>query len=147
MRNRILNSLCAFLICSSVAALASPTLAQERRGFGMQVQFGPDAQRLLRQAENHTNEFAAMLEQRNGYGLSERAHDLQSQLSMVSGDYDRSPAYYDRRAQIGTVLRVAGSISSALRYRRVDYEVQRRWAMVRSDLNRLARVYNLRQIA
>ena len=86
-----------------------------------------------------------MLDERGHEGLSARARDLESQLNMVGGEFDRN-SYYDRRSQVGTVLRVAESINNAMRYRQVDFDVQRQWSMVRNDLNRLARVYNLRQI-
>jgi hypothetical protein len=86
-----------------------------------------------------------MLEDRDRYGLSERARELQSQLDMVGGNFDES-SHYDRRAQVASVIRVAQSLSNAMRYRRVSYDVQRQWLLVRSDLNRLARIYNLRQI-
>jgi hypothetical protein len=145
---RILKALCALLMFCSITALSSPALAQGR-GFGVRVQFGRDrdVERLLRQAEFHTNQFASMVADRDRFGLNERANDLRSQLNMVGGDYDRTSDRYDNRAQMLTVLRVAGSINTALRYRRVDFVVQRQWEMVRSDLNRLARAYNLRQIA
>jgi hypothetical protein len=153
MHNRLLNSLCALLMSCSIVALASPTLAQQGRNPGFRVQFGPDMERLVRQAENHTAQFVALLDQRERYGLSERAHELERQLNMVGGDfeqrsdyYDRTSNGYDRRSQVASVLRVAESLNNAMRYRRVDFDVQRQWSMVRSDLNRLARAYNLRPI-
>jgi hypothetical protein len=144
MRNQLLKSLCALLMGFALVALASPGLAQERRDWGFRIQFGPDVER-FRQAENHASQLTAMLDQRGQEGLSERARDLESQLNMVGGEFDRS-SNYDRRSQVATVLRVAESINNAMRYRRVDFDVQRQWSMVRNDLNRLARVYNLRQI-
>src|SRR6266446_7490384 len=145
MRNQLLKSLCALLMGFALVALASPGLAQERRDWGFRIQFGPDAERLVRQAENHTSQLTAMLDERGHEGLSARARDLESQLNMVGGEFDRN-SYYDRRSQVGTVLRVAESINNAMRYRQVDFDVQRQWSMVRNDLNRLARIYNLRQI-
>jgi len=145
MRNQLLKSLCALLMGFALVALAGPGLAQERRDWGFRIQFGPDAERLVRQAENHTSQLTAMLDERGHEGLSARARDLESQLNMVGGEFDRN-SYYDRRSQVGTVLRVAESINNAMRYRQVDFDVQRQWSMVRNDLNRLARVYNLRQI-
>ncbi len=145
MRNQLLRSLCALLMGFALVALASPGLAQERRDWGFRIQFGPDAERLVRQAENHTSQLTAMLDERGHEGLSARARDLESQLNMVGGEFDRN-SYYDRRSQVGTVLRVAESINNAMRYRQVDFDVQRQWSMVRNDLNRLARIYNLRQI-
>ena len=145
MRNSLKISLCALLMCCTLGVLASPTLAQERRDFGFRIQFGPDVERLLRQTENHTRRFAAMLEERDRYGLSERARELQIQLDMVGGNFDES-SNYSRRSQVATVLLVAQSLSNAMRYRRVSIGIQRQWLLVRSDLNRLARIYNLRQI-
>ena len=142
MRNRLLKSI--LLMCCAVA-LASTTLAQERRDFGFRVQFGPDVQRLIQQAENHTGQLTAMLDERGHEGLSARARELENQLNMVGGEFDQS-SRYDRRSQVASVLRVAESINNAMRYRRVDLDVQQQWSMVRTDLNRLARVYNLRPI-
>lgn len=146
MRNRLMKSMCALLMCCTMGALASPTLAQERRDYGFRVQFGPDLERLLRQAENHTRQFAAMLEETDRYGMSERARELERQLDMVGGSFEER-SNYSRRSQVASVLRVAQSLSNAMRYRRVSFNVQRQWSLVRSDLNRLARVYNLRQIS
>ena len=89
-----------------------------------------------------------MLDERDRYGLSARAQELESQLNMVGGEFDER-SNYSRRSQVASVLRVAQSISNAMRYRRVGmgFDVQRQWLLVRSDLNRLARVYNLRQIS
>ena len=145
MHNRLLRSICALVMCCAVVALASSGFAQERRDWGFRIQFGPDVERLVRQAENHTSQLTAMLDERGHEGLSARARDLESQLNMVGGEFNQS-SYYDRRSQVATVLRVAESINNAMRYRRVDFDVQRQWSMVRNDLNRLARVYNLRQI-
>ena len=138
MRNFLIKSLCALLMCSSVGVLASSANAQDRRDLGFRVQFGPDVERLLRQSE--------MLEERDRHGLGERARELESQLNMVGGNFDET-SNYNRRAQVASVLRVAQSLSYAMRARRVGVQVQRQWLLVRSDLNRLARVYNLRQIS
>ena len=145
MRNSLLKSVSALLMCCAVVALAPAGLAQSR---DFRVQFGPDVQRMVRQAGNRTSRLAAMLDQKGLEGLSARARDLESQLNMVEQQFDDS-SRYGRRSQVASALRVAESINNAMRYRRgdrVDYDVQRAWSMVRNDLNRLARVYNLRQI-
>ena len=153
MLNRLIQSLGALLISCFVVTLGAPTFAQQGRDFGFRVQFGPDVERLLRQAENHTAQLASLLQERDRHGLSERAQELSRQLDMVGDNFDQRSSFgdrgngYSRRSQVASVLRVAESLNSAMRYRRVDYDVQRQWAMVRSDLNRLARIYNLRQLA
>jgi hypothetical protein len=120
-------------------------MAQDR-DWGFRIQFGPNVERLVRQAENHTNQLVSMLEERNRPGLSERARELGSQLNMLNSDFDEG-SNYGRRSQVASVLRVAQSINNAMRYRNVDYDIQRQWAMVRYDLNRLARTYHLPQMS
>src|SRR4030095_4768307 len=153
MQNRLLKPLCGLVISCSMMALASPAFGQQGRNPYFRVQFGPDVERLLHQAENDTSRFVAMLDQRERYGLSERAQELERQLRMVGGAserrsnyYDRTSNGYDRRSQVASVLRVAESLNRAMRYVAVDNDVLRHWTMVRYDLNRLARAYNLRQI-
>jgi len=141
MHSRILKSFCALLMCCTIAAISPVTMAQDR-DWGFRIQFGPDVERLVRQAENHTNQLASMLEERDRGGLSERVRELESQLNMLNSDFNED-SNYGRRSQVSNVLRVAQSINNAMRYRRVDYDVQRQWAMVRSDINRLARTYRL----
>jgi hypothetical protein len=145
MRNSILKSLCALFACCAIATLSPVSLAQDR-DWGFRIQFGPDIERMVRQAENHTNQLVSMLEERERPGLSERARELGSQLNMLSGDFDEG-SNYGRRSQVASVLRVGQSINNAMRYGRVDYDVQRQWTMVRFDLNRLARTYHLPQIS
>jgi len=128
-------------MCCTIAAISPVTMAQDR-DWGFRIQFGPDVERLVRQAENHTNQLASMLEERDRGGLSERVRELESQLNMLNSDFNED-SNYGRRSQVSNVLRVAQSINNAMRYRRVDYDVQRQWAMVRSDINRLARTYRL----
>ena len=47
------------------------------------------------------------------------------------------------RSHIASAVSTAREINREMRYRGVDYEVQREWSMLRSDLNSLARAYNL----
>jgi len=145
MRNSILKLVCALFACCAIAALSPVSFAQDR-DWGFRIQFGPDIQRMVSQAENHTNQLVAMLEERDRPGLSERARELESQLNMINGDFNEG-YNYGRRSQVASVLRVGQSINNAMRYRFVDYDVQQQWAMVRFDLNRLARIYHLPQIS
>ena len=103
-----MKSICTLLLCCSVAVLTVPSVAMAQRDIGFRAQFGPnqfrpDVERLLRQAENHTRQFAAILEARDREGLSERARELQSQLDMVGGSFDER-SNYSRRSQVANVL-------------------------------------------
>ncbi len=156
MRNRLLRSFVALTTCCLVLALASPSLAQWRDRYGDR-----DVDRLIRQAETHSNQFVAALERARdrGFmervfgggerlnGLTARAHDLESQFNSLREESYQSENSYDLRSGVANALSVAEDINRTMRYRRVNFDVERQWSMLRSDLNRLARVYNLRQLS
>ena len=160
MRNRLMKTFVAIATFCLLLASASPSLAQwqERypprdyeRGRG-------DVGRLIRQAEDRSDLFVRMLEQsRYRGGLLERifrddrsssltaqAHDLESQLNLVREEYYRTGNSYELRSRIANVLNVARSIDNTMRYQRVSYNVEQQWSMLRSDLYRLSRAFDLR---
>jgi hypothetical protein len=85
MRRRLIDSLCIFLICCSIGVVARRF--QQDRDFGFRIQFGPDVERLLRQSENHTRQFAAMSRKRSIW-FERTCARAESQLNMVGGNFD-----------------------------------------------------------
>jgi hypothetical protein len=84
-----------------------------------------------------------MLSSREDF-LSEQASELASQLDRVRSEADSGASYYEVRANVANALSVARGINREMRERgRMDFVVERQWSMLRSDLNGLARVYNL----
>ena len=146
MCNRLLRSLGLLAVCCTVLMLATPSYAQ--KGFGFRVQFG-DRDRgaraigLINQAENRSDRFASMLSGREDF-LAEQAHDLAGQLDIVRSEADQGSSFNEVRSHVASALSVARGINREMRERgRMDYEVERQWSALKSDLNGLARVYNL----
>ena len=163
MTNRLLKSFVALTTFCLMLALASPASAQwqeQRRDWGRESR---DAMvdRLIRQAENRSDQFALSLERRRsgGFfeqifdefersgGLRSRARDLEAQLNSLRQESFNSDLPRDLRSGVASALSVAEDINNVMRHRRMDSVVERQWAMLRSDLNRLARVYNLRELS
>jgi hypothetical protein len=159
MYDRLLKSFAALTVCCLMLALASPGLAQWRDRYG-QDRYGDGRMNvgwLIRQAENRSDQFATTLERTRGRGLFERvfnredgltarARDLENQLNLVRQEFYRSGTSGELRSQIASALSVGQNINNAMRYRRVDYGAERQWMLLRSDLNRLARAFDLAQI-
>jgi len=135
-------------------AVAAPSFAQYRsRDFNRS-----NVERLVRQAAMHTNQFAVafdraldrsrlddtMREER----LNERASELRGQLNNIRMQMNRRGDFSDVRTQISSALDTAQRLNNVMRIRRVNfgYGVERQWSLVRADLNRLASIYNLRQL-
>jgi hypothetical protein len=175
MRNRLVRSFVALTTFCLALAMASPSLAQWRdrdpgrygRDPGRYGMVNVD--QLIRQAENRSDQFVAALEQRNNRGFLERilgdnerlgglrarAHDLESQLNILREESYRrgndEESYrrgndYGLRSSVASVMSIAEDINRAMYYRQLNPVVERQWSILKSDLNRLARAYNLRQL-
>jgi hypothetical protein len=146
MCNRLLRSFGVLTVFCAVLALATPSYAQ--KGFGFRIQFG-DRDRtarsvgLINQAENRSDRFAAMLSGREDF-LSEQARDLASQLDIARSEANQGSSYYEVRSHVASALNVARTINREMRNGGgMDFQAERQWSMLRSDLNGLARAYNL----
>ena len=157
---RLTRPLVALITSCLMLALAAPGLAQWRDrnpyGYGRY-----NVDRLIRQAENRSDQFVMSLEQRNNRGflerifgdtervgrLAARAHDLESQLNALREESFRERDDSDLRASVASVLSTAEDVNRIMNYRQLSPVVERQWAMLKSDLNRLARIYDLRQLS
>jgi hypothetical protein len=144
MRNRLLRSFVALTTCCLVLSLASPSLAQWRDQYPREIY----VDRLIRQAETHSDQFVMSLERmRDGGflervfggwerlgGLTARAHDLEREMNAIRDSSYREGNYYEIRSRVANALSVAEDINRTMRYRRLNFEVERQWSMLRSDL-------------
>ena len=127
MKDRLQKYFTALAMCCLVLALAIPASGQFRIEIGRPHTWGAD--RLARQAELDSSRFAATVDRaydRGGFDtgdtrLSERARDLERQLSVVSQDLERGSNNYEVRSDIASALRIAQDIDSAMRYRQSSF--------------------------
>lgn len=146
MCNRLLRSFGVLAVFCAVLALATPGYAQ--KSFGFRVQFwdrdrNARAFGLINQAENRSDRFAAMLSGREDF-LSEQARDLAGQLNVVRSEANQGASFNEVRSNVASALNIARDINREMRNGGgMDFQAERQWSMLRSDLNGLARAYNL----
>jgi hypothetical protein len=156
MRNKLFKSFVILMTVCTMLGLASPSSAQ-RRGYNRgRAYVRTDVDRLIRQAENRSDVFVAMFDRSldnsrlNGSlredRLNERALDLERQLNIVRQEFDRTQNYLAVRSHIARALSISEGLNNVVRNRRLSPQVERQWVLLRSELNRLAQVYNLRQL-
>jgi len=156
MRNSLLKSFAALAACCLVMALASPSFAQSRGSARSRGYSRASVDRLIRQAENRSDQFVAIFDRsldRSRFEgtiredrLNERARELEMQLNIVRQEFNRAGNYYNIRSHVSNALSAAQGINTVMRNRRLNPVVERQWILLRSELNRLASVYNLRQL-
>jgi hypothetical protein len=156
MRKLTLKSFTALTVCCLVLAIVSPSFAQRRGPVRGRAYARVDVDRLIRQAENRSDQFVAMFDRALDRSrlegtiredrLNERAMQLERELNIVRQEFNRTNNPYSVRSHVSNALNVAQSINTVMRNRNLHPAAERQWMLLRSDLNRLAAVYNLRQL-
>ncbi len=172
MRNRFWKSLTALTVFSFVLALAAPSFAQSRGGYSndrWQNDRWEDGRwqndrrmsrinvsRLIRQAEDRSDQFVILFDRaldRSRFDgtlredrLNERARHLERELNIVRQQFERTNNLYALRSHIANAMEIAQGINNVMHRQRLHPTVERHWSLLRSDLNRLAGVFNVRPL-
>ena len=152
MRGFSLRLVTALALCSILLALSQAGFAQRRAV----VYTRADVNALIHRVEDRSDAFVKIFDNaldKSGLNgthkedrLNDKAKELEKQLDKVRDEFDDREDYRDVREHVAKALSVSDEINRVLRNRRMTYEVERQWGLLRSELNRLARVYNIRPL-
>lgn len=156
MRINSLKSLTALTVFGLVLAIASPSFAQSRGQYRGRSYTRTNVDRLIRQAENRSDQFVAIFDRALDRSrlegsiredrLNERAMELERQLNIVRREFNQSRNYYDIRGNVENAMNAAQGINNVMNNRRLIPVAERQWSLLRNELNRLAAVFNIRQL-
>lgn len=151
--SKVMMAAIALLMVAMTAIPAEAQFGRRARGRGYQkAQVEQIIRRLENQSDRFVRSFDRSLDNSRVDGtmrednLNQRARDLENALDLLRQEFDRTDRYQDTRSQVSSVLNVADDINRAVRNRRLRGNTERLWARVRTELNYLASVYNLRQL-
>ncbi|MCU1264791.1 MAG: hypothetical protein JWM21_1109 [Acidobacteria bacterium] len=80
--------------------------------------------------------------------INQQVKELENAIDKLRKDFKRANTWEETRGQVQTVMNEADEVNAIVRrgrWRRGG-AVKSEWALVRADLNKLAGVYNLRQL-
>ena len=142
-----LAALCA------LAFLSAPAEAQRRRGPRARGYTKDEVNRVIKRVEDRSDVFVKLFDKsldrsvlngsRREDKLNQYAHDLEKALDDLRREFDRKENYVETRPEVRRCLDIASDINVAMRNQRLGAETERQWALLRSELNTLADVYNL----
>jgi HAMP domain-containing protein len=153
MKNYSLKFLVVVMaIVGSICAMGSNANAQ----FGRSNLSRAQVDRLIRNVEERVDRFVVQFDYaldnsrlnntRREDNLNQRARDLESATDELRREFDRNDSRRENSAEVRKCLNIASDINAAMRNRRLNAATEQNWAVVRSELNALARAYNLPQI-
>ncbi len=78
--------------------------------------------------------------------INERARELETATDELRREFDRGDSLAENRDEVQRCISIASQIDGVIRRGRVGSGVKNTWRNLRSELNALARVYNVRSI-
>lgn len=156
MGKNISKVIMAAIALLMVAVVSIPAAAQNSRRSRGRGYTKAQVEQIIRRLENQSDRFVRSFDRsldnsradgtRREDNLNQRARELENALDVLRQEFDRTDRYQDTRSQVSSVLTVAEDINRAVRNRRLRGNTERLWSQVRSEMNYLAAVYNLRQL-
>jgi hypothetical protein len=142
------------LLVGLVVLMASPAFAQGR-GRGPRVNKS-EVERIIKRLENNTDAFERAVNRQldrsvlDGTSredrINDRVDDLEDATDRLRGRFHQSDNWIETRGDVENVVRAADVINGLFDRVRGYSPVRSSWAMVRADVNALARVYRVRSL-
>jgi hypothetical protein len=143
-------------LCGVILALATSSSAQRRRGYAASGYTRPEVDRLIKRTEDRTDVFVKLFDKsldnssldgtRKEDRLNEKAKELEKQMDKVRKEFDHAEGYLEIKEHVAKALVVSDEINNVVLNRRLSPSVEREWGLLRIELNKLARIYNLRAL-
>ena len=148
-----------FVVAAACAVFTFAADADAQRRFRTPRERGytrDEVNAVIRRVETRTDEFVKLFDKsldRSGLdgtrredNLNDRAQDLEKATDELRREFDRKESYVATRPEVSRCLNIAGNIDNTMRRRRMGGQTERQWALLRAELNELARLYNLPRV-
>jgi hypothetical protein len=140
-------------ICAVLILLAPIEAQRRRRAPGQRGYTKIEVNEIIKRVEDRSDRFVKLFDKSldrsrlNGTEREDRlnqyARSLETALDDLRREFDRKESYIETKPEVRRCLDIATDINVAMRNRRLGAETERQWALLRSELNTLADVYNL----
>src|SRR5262245_56469169 len=148
-----------FGVVTMIALLSYPaaTVQAQERSYGYGRSYTRvDVDRVIRRAEDRSDVFRKTVDRQLDHSrlngsraedrINARVKQLANALDDLRSEFNRRDRWADTRVNVERVMRQSDEVNSIMRGNRFNPQVEREWDLLRSDLNTLANVYNLRTL-
>jgi TolA-binding protein len=150
----------SFVLLSSVSVQAQWRDRDDRRNERRNDRWGNTNKRVventIRRVEQRTNVFVQQVDRaldnsradgtRREDRINELARQLENATDELRTEFDRSDSLQENRDEVQRIIRLASQIEQAMRRARVRPNVTTSWRNLKTELNSLARVYNVNRV-
>jgi exonuclease VII large subunit len=142
-----LTAACMLLI------LEGPTAAKAQGRSRGRAYTKSDVDRIIKRVEQRSDSFKDVVDRsldrsvldgtRREDNINEQVKQFEKALDALRSDFDREDRWLETRRQVERVLDEAEEVNTLIRRHSLRQYLERGWALLRSDLNRLAGIYDL----
>ncbi|HXG92393.1 MAG TPA: hypothetical protein VNN73_08500 [Blastocatellia bacterium] len=152
MRNQFWKTIIGLGAFLLVASLATQGLAQGRyRG---RRYTKSDVERIIKRVEDHSDTFTKQIDKSLDRSyldgskaedrINDQVKDLEKALDELRKEFDKRDDWLDVRENVVKVVNEAEDVNRIMRNRAFPPKIEAEWIGLRSDINRLAGIYNVR---
>ena len=115
-----------------------------------------DVDRIIKRCEERSDAFTRMIDRnldrsrldgtRREDNINDQGKDLERALDELRREFDRRDTWRETRREVEKVMRESDEINALMKNARFERNVEREWQLVKADLNKLAGIYELRQL-
>jgi hypothetical protein len=141
------------LAAGMLLILAGPTSAKVQGRYRGRAYTKADVDRIIKRVEQRSDSFKAVVDRsldrsalngtRREDNINEQVKQFEKTLDTLRSDFDREDRWLDTRRQVERVLDESEEVNALVRRHSLRPYLEREWALLRSDLNRLAGIYDL----
>lgn len=146
-----------FTLFAVIGLLAiSATIAEAQGRYRGRFYTKADVDRIIKRVEERSDAFRKAVDQRLDRSrlddtkaedrINRQVKQLEEALDELRSEFDRRDKWQETRANVEKVMRQADEVNALMRNARFGPAVENEWKLLRADLNRLAGIYNLRQL-
>jgi peptidoglycan hydrolase CwlO-like protein len=138
---------------SLVLTTSVPTLAQRQGRYRGRVYTKADVDRIIKRVETRSDDFKKIVDKsldrsvldgtKKEDNINEQIKEFEKALDHLRSEFDRQQEWRETRSQVKDVLKESDEVNAIIRIGRFGATIEREWAAIRADLNRLAGIYEL----
>lgn len=143
-------------VLALLAMVLMVTTASAQGRFRGRAYTKSDVDRIIKRCEERSDAFTRMIDRnldrsrldgtRREDNINEQVKDLERALDELRREFDRRDTWRETRREVEKVMRESDEINALMKNSRFDRNVEREWQLVKADLNKLAGIYELRQL-
>ena len=156
MRKFSITFLVALQITLLLVIVSGPVTASGQGLYRGRAYTKGDVERIIKRVEDRSDSFRKIVDRsldrsaldgtRREDNINEQVKQFEKALDELRSEFSRQDRWLETRHHVEKVLSEAGDVNAIVRRHFLRPVIEREWALLRADINRLAGVYDLRTL-